>query len=125
MNVWKKLAYAGLLLAGVIGAARGDDPADAGQRVFEQRCQGCHAGGPRKDSSLGANLRGIVGTRAGTQSTGVHSLAAIESGIVWDRGSLRRFLSDPQRAMPGTLMPTGVPDAAELEKLLDYLETLR
>jgi cytochrome c2 len=55
----------------------------------------------------------------------MHSRALIDSGIVWDRDSLRRFLSDPRRAIPGTTMPVGVADPAQLERLLDYLESLR
>jgi cytochrome c len=70
-------------------------------------------------------LAGIVGTKAGSQASGVHSRALIDSGIVWDRESLRRFLADPRRAIPGTIMPVGVADPVELESLLDYLETLR
>ena len=49
----------------------------------------------------------------------------MDSGIVWDRASLRRFLSNPEREIPGTLMAVSVRDRAELESLLDYLETLR
>jgi cytochrome c2 len=44
---------------------------------------------------------------------------------VWNRESLRRYLADPRRAIPGTIMPVGVANPAELESLLDYLETLR
>jgi cytochrome c2 len=49
----------------------------------------------------------------------------MDSGIVWDRDSLRRFLSNPQGEVPGTLMAARVSDPAELEDLLDYLESLR
>ena len=55
----------------------------------------------------------------------MHSRAVMDSGIVWDRDSLRRFLTDPQGEIPGTLMAARVPDPAELESLLDYLESLR
>ena len=44
---------------------------------------------------------------------------------MWDRASLRHFLSGPQREIPGTLMAVAVSDPAELEDLLDYLESLR
>jgi cytochrome c2 len=55
----------------------------------------------------------------------MHSRVLIDSGMVWNRASLRRFLADPRRAIPGTIMPVGVADPVELESLLDYLETLR
>ena len=49
----------------------------------------------------------------------------MDSGLVWDRASLRRFLSNPQREIPATLMAASVTDRGELESLLDYLESLR
>ena len=44
---------------------------------------------------------------------------------IWDRESLRRFLSDPRREVPGTIMPVRVSDPEALERLLDYLQSLR
>lgn len=110
-------------LVGPTGASRADEAA-SGRAVYELRCRTCHGGTARADSPIGPSLAGIVGTKAGTQASGVHSRALIESGIVWNRETLRRFLSDPPRALPGTLMPAGVPDPAQLESLLDYLESL-
>ena len=110
-----------LALAGLVGPVRADDAA-SGREVYELRCRTCH-GGTRADSPIGPSLAGIIGTRAGTQASGIHSRALIDSGVVWDRASLRRFLSDPRRELPGTLMFVGVVDAAQLESLLDYLES--
>ena len=111
-------------LAGLMGPACADEAA-SGREVYEFRCRTCHGGTAPADTPLGPKLAGIVGTKAGTQVSGMHSRALIDSGIVWDRESLRRYLADPRRAIPGTLMPVGVADPAELESLLDYLETLR
>jgi len=125
MMDFRKLACVALALAGLIGSpARADEPA-SGRDVYQRRCRTCHGGTTPADSPIGPSLAGIVGTRAGTQPSGVHSRALIDSGIVWDRESLRRFLADPRRAIPGTIMPVSVADPAELESLLDYLETLR
>jgi len=44
---------------------------------------------------------------------------------MWDRESLRRFLSVPRREIPGSIMRAGVGDSTELERLLGYLESLR
>jgi len=118
------LACVALALAVLISPARADQAA-SGQEVYELRCRTCHGGTRPADSPLGPSLTGIVGTKAGTQASGVHSRALIDSGIVWNRDSLRRYLSDPRRALPGTIMPVSVADPAELESLLDYLETLR
>jgi len=121
---FRKLARVALALAGVMGPAYADEAA-SGREVYELRCRTCHGGAAPADAPLGPSLAGIVGTKAGSQASGVHSRALIDSGIVWDRRSLRRYLADPRRAIPGTIMPVGVADPAELESLLDYLETLR
>ena len=97
----------------------------SGQQIFERHCRTCHGGSAPADSPIGPNLAGIIGTKAGTQPTGLHSRVMVESGIVWDRASLRRFLTDPTRTVPGTTMTVGVADAAALERLLDYLESVR
>jgi len=102
-----------------------DESASPGRKIFEVRCATCHEVASPATTTLGPSLVGIIGKRAGTQASGVHSRAAVESGIVWDRNSLRRFLSDPGREAPGTIMPASVSDPKALDALLDYLETLR
>jgi len=106
-------------------AAAADDSAERGRKVFEQRCQTCHGGTAPASSPIGPSLAGIVGRKAGTGDSGVHSRAAIDSGTVWTRDALRRFLSEPGKALPGTYMPVSVQDPKQLDDLLDYLETLR
>ncbi len=106
-------------------AAIGDDVTGPGRKVYEARCMGCHEANPRSAEKLGPSLNGIIGRQAGTEDTGVHSRAAVESGTVWTRSSLRRYLSDPKREMPGTFMVTRVSESKELDALLNYLESLR
>ena len=120
----RKLACAALVLASFLGAAYADEAA-SGREVYELRCRTCHGGTAPADSPIGPSLAGIVGKRAGTQTDGIHSRALIDSGIVWDRDSLRRYLADPRRAIPGTIKPVSVADPAQLEPLLDYLESVR
>ena len=117
----RTLAIALAVGAGVAHA----DPLLSGQQIYERRCRTCHGGATPADTPIGPSLRGIVGAKAASGKSGVHSRALIDSGLVWDRDSLRRFLADPRRAMPGSIMPVDVTDPAELERLLDYLETLR
>jgi len=99
--------------------AAADDFSDPGRRIYERRCQSCHAAGP------GPSLVGVFGRKAGTAESGAHSGAAIEYGAIWTRSSLRRFISDPGREVPGTLMQVRVQDSKELDDLLNYLETIR
>ena len=76
-------------------------------------------------STLGPNLTGIVGRKAGTGESGVHSRALVESGITWDEASLRKFLAAPTKQVPGTNMPVDVPDPKQIDDVVAYLRTLR
>jgi cytochrome c2 len=67
----------------------------------------------------------VLGRKAGTADSGVHSSAAVEYGAIWTRSSVRRYISEPGREMPGTLMQFRVQDPKELDDLLNYLETIR
>jgi cytochrome c len=106
-------------------AARADDFSDPGRRIFAQRCQTCHGITGPADTATGPDLRHLYGRKAGSGDSGVHSRAAIEADTVWTRSSLRRYLSEPGREMPGTLMPVHITDSHELDDLLNFLETLR
>jgi len=114
-----------LLWALHAASAFADDFSDPGRRIFEHRCQSCHGGTGPAGSLLGPSLVGVLGRKAGTGESGAHSRAALESDTVWTRSSVRRYISDPGREMPGTLMQIRVTDARELDDLLNYLETLR
>ena len=114
-----------LALAALAGTAFADESAQAGRQVFERHCRTCHGGTRPPDLPIGPRLDGIYGAKAGTRPGGTHSRATIDSGIVWDRRTLRGFLSAPRREIPTAMMPDGLSDPAEVESLLDYLETLR
>ena len=121
----RKLVCVALALAALAGTAFAGESAQAGREVFERHCRTCHGGTGPPDLPIGPDLNGIYGARAGTRPGGTHSRATIDSGLVWDREALRGLLSVPRRVLPAVMMPDGLPDAAELESLLDYLETLR
>jgi cytochrome c2 len=108
--------------------AAGD--AASGKRLYQTRCLGCHGGGmspePRGSAAtLGPSLVGIIGRKAGTGESGVHSRVMTESGITWNEAWLRIFLAAPTKEMPGTIMPAGVLDAQAIDDIIAYLETLR
>jgi cytochrome c2 len=115
------LSLAGLLSPILVQAA-GD--AAAGKQIYAMRCIGCHGDG-KTAGTLGPSLTGIVGRKAATGESGVHSRALIESGITWDEASLRRFLAAPTKQVPGTNMSVDVPNPQQLDDLLAYLGTLR
>ena len=128
--VWRKGFGSACLIASTLfvgpvpwahGAA-GD--AQTGKKIFERRCSGCHAD-THGGSALGPSLVGIVGRKAGSGNTGVHSRALSETDITWTESSLRKYLAAPATQVPGGNMPVVVLDPGELDDVLAYLKSLK
>jgi cytochrome c len=108
------------LLAG--GAAQAQDLA-AGKAVFAQ-CSACHS----TDGSNGAgpSLKGVDGRKAGSFAGFRYSRAMKGAGYNWDAKTLDAYLADPQKALPGNVMPfSGVPDAKQRADLVAYVLSLK
>jgi cytochrome c len=87
-------------------------------------CGACHP----TDSSNGAGpgLAGIVGRKAGSVAGFRYSRAMKSSGIIWDDKTLDAYIGEPQRVVPGNVMPfSGIADPGEREDLVEYLKTLK
>lgn len=105
-------------LAGGPAAAQGPD----GRQLYSH-CIACHAAGPA--NAAGPGLQGIVGRVSGTSAGFRYSPAMKRARLRWDEASLDAFLADPQKAVPGNLMPySGLPAAADRAALIAYLKTL-
>ena len=119
-NAFRILAPAGLL---VIGNSVGAQDAAAGKQVFEQ-CAACHSVDDR--NGVGPSLKGVVGRKSGV-SPGFHYSSAMKrAGLVWDDKVLNDYVADPQKVVPGNVMPySGIADAKQRKDLIAYLKTLR
>ena len=118
----KRLAAA-VGLIGIIqtGPACAADAA-AGKSLFA-RCQMCHTLDPNGPTMLGPNLHGLFGRKAGSLPGFNYSAAMKESGVVWDDGTLAKYLRDPKHFIPGNHMAfPGLTSDAELADLLAYLK---
>jgi cytochrome c oxidase subunit II len=108
-------------LASEKAAASAADPpgVETGRGVFfASGCAACHA-------TRGAPLPDTLGSPGPDLSTMAlrHMIAA--GTLPNERQALARWIRNPQRIKPGVRMPpTTLPDA-EMNALLDYLETLR
>lgn len=93
----------------------------AGKKVFAQ-CAACHTldGSP----SVGPSLKGVVGRPVGSLPGFRFSRALKTSGKTWNEALLSAFISNPQAAMPGSVMPfSGLADATEVANLVAFLKT--
>lgn len=96
---------------------------EAGKAAYAQ-CIACHS----TDGSTGAGptLKGIVGRKAGSSEGFRYSRSMKNAGVTWDAPSLGAYLTDPQKALPGNVMPfPGIPDAKQVADLVAYLATLK
>jgi cytochrome c len=110
-----------LAMAAVRPAAAQD--AAAGEKDFLV-CRACHQIGPTAKNAVGPVLNGVVGRKAGTYPGFKYSEANRESGIVWTPEELEKYLTDPQKVVPKTLMIfPGLKDQQKRTDVIAYLQT--
>ena len=97
--------------------------ADAGARTFGQ-CLACHTIGKGELDRVGPNLHGIMGKPvAGGSARFGYTAALMGVGGRWDRATMNRWLTSPQRFAPGTKMTfPGLPDPLARADVIAYLE---
>jgi cytochrome c len=119
-SIRKTIVTVASLLA--LASARAQD-ATAGQEVFKQ-CAACHAAD--ETSGAGPGLKGIVGRKVGSLPGFRYSRAMKATDYAWSAATLDAYLADPQKAIPGNVMPfSGLPDAKQRADIIAYLQTLK
>ena len=104
-----------------VGSVFAQDP--VGKTTFAQ-CSVCHS--TDGANGVGPSLKGVVGRKAGEFAGFRFSRALKASGLVWDEKSLDLYLTDPQKAVPGNVMPfAGLTDPKLRAALIAYLVTLK
>jgi cytochrome c len=116
-----RLAAALLVLAAQASQAGSRAPGDPARgEALYGRCQACHA---LAYNRTGPRHCGLFGRRAGSVPGFTYSAAMAKSKIVWDTGSLDRFLADPTGVVPGTSMGyAGIDDAQQRADLIAWLK---
>lgn len=74
-----------------------------GNRLLLQ-CRSCHNLESGAGHTLGPNLHGILGRRAGAAEAFAYSPALVNAGFVWTPRALDAWLADPTRFLPGNAM---------------------
>ncbi|CAN7599949.1 c-type cytochrome [Pseudoduganella sp. LjRoot289] len=102
--------------------AKAGGDAVRGKQLYSAHCMACHSADV---SMAGPAHRGVFGRKAGSVADFAYSPALKRSGIVWDAGTLDRWLSDPEKLVPGQAMNYSVADAQARADLIAYLRTLQ
>jgi nitrite reductase (NO-forming) len=98
-----------------------DARAAAAGRLVYRKCQACHSLEAGKNG-LGPSLAGVIGQKAGNVATYNYSPAMKNSGLTWDVATLDRYLTDPQKIVPGNKMPfPGLKTENERSAIIAYL----
>jgi cytochrome c len=114
----RRLASAALLVILGSGAAA----QESGEAML-QKCKICHTLDAGGRSTVGPNLHGLFGRKAGTTPGFQFSAAMTNSGIVWDDETLAKFLRDPKNSIPGNRMAfVGIGDDTVLSDLIARLK---
>ncbi len=122
----KRLAPAILAAwAALIVPAHADGDPAKGHQVFKQ-CAFCHAIGPHARLMVGPPLNGVVGRVWGNWPRYSYSpglVAGHKAGKVWDDAALDRWLTAPQKMVPGTKMALdGLDDPQQRADVIAYLK---
>jgi cytochrome c len=127
-GIMKTFLLAGLAAGALITFGSSVLAADAshGQQLFRAQCGVCHqAGEGDGDGGSGPSLRGVVGRKVGGDPNFGYTQVLNDSKDSWTAEGLDTFLSDPNKAKPGTSMPISVKNDADRADLVAYLASLK
>ncbi len=116
------IAAALLALVGTgVSQAQAQDAA-AGEKVFAV-CKACHQVGETAKNSVGPELNGLIGRKAGEAPGYNYSAANKNSGLTWDEATFREYIKDPKAKVPGTKMVyAGLKDEKKTDDLIAFLK---
>lgn len=107
--------------AGSAAGALAADPAE-GEKIFNQKCKVCHQIGEGAKNFVGPELNAVVGRKAGSVADYSYSEPMKGSGIEWSEDTLKQYLENPKKMVPGTKMIfAGLPKEGDRDNLVAYL----
>lgn len=126
MKSWMFAVPLVLALAGCGPSSPGAGAPDTanGQKLFTRLCGGCHKAGPDARNGFGPQLNGVVGRQAGSLGDYQYSPAMKQAGFAWDEATLKTYLADPGKKVPGTKMYFwGLANEQQVADLIAWLKT--
>ncbi|MEO6078174.1 MAG: c-type cytochrome [Steroidobacteraceae bacterium] len=127
MSEFRRLfVVAAAMVVPALCAAGSKPDVENGKTTFNTMCGVCHSvqktGGP----TLGPNLLGVVGRKAGSEPEfTLYSAALKASKLTWSKKTLDKFLLNPMTKVPGTVMPMLIQDNKTRADVVAYLATLK
>ena len=107
------------MLMGFSGAAAAAGDAIRGQELYQTMCMSCHS---IDYNGVGPAHKGLFGRKAGSRADYLYSPAVKSSNIVWTDKTLDKWLSNPEKLIPGQKMGFMVPAAKDRADLIAYLK---
>jgi cytochrome c len=107
------------MLMGFSGAAAAAGDTIRGQALYQSMCMSCHS---IDYNGVGPAHKGLFGRKAGSHADYLYSPAVKASSIVWNEKTLDKWLTNPEKLIPGQKMGFMVPDAKDRADLIAYLK---
>jgi cytochrome c len=101
--------------------AQSQDVVARGLGIYTAKCSACHS---VDENRVGPAHAGVLGRRAGKAKEFEYSEALAKSKLVWSRANLERWLTDPEKVIPGQRMGFSLSLPKERADVVAYLATL-
>jgi cytochrome c len=121
----RRIAAAALAALGAALAASAVQAQPAAPPASFGVCAACHESTANARPSLGPNLFGVGGRKAGSVPDYDYSPAMKASTTIWTADTLAPFIQDPSKAIPGNKMDYDGSDAETAKAIAAYLMTLK
>jgi len=93
----------------------------AGKKIFN-KCKACHSVDKEKNK-VGPHLVKIFGRKAAVVESFKYSNALKSSNIIWNEETLKAYIANPKKYVPGTKMSfRGLKKENQILDLLEYLK---
>ena len=90
-----------------------------GEVQYKARCAVCHS---IDFNGVGPAHKGVFGRKAAQAKGYTYSPALNSASLTWNEATLDRWLTDPEKLVPGQKMGTVVDDATTRADLIAYLK---
>ena len=107
------------VLQGVATPANAAGDAVRGQALYQSKCTTCHS---IDYNGVGPAHKNLIGRKAGSLADYTYSPALQSSKVIWSEQTLDKWLTNPEKFIPGQKMGFMVPASKDRADLIAYLK---